>query len=259
MREIQLSPKELIYIASVLGAKEFFGVPDPFFGMARNEIISSIDIIQTNLVSRGHMDMDFNGEITVQEDVAEIVKKCAFCDTYILGAFQRDSETTQLVIYCKEQDTFVMTFLNDMLTIQCVTSSEVVNMISSILGEDVCQLPPPSEKSVSYFSSKQIETARILALSGKDSIAEKEMQANGISTAIANVFLKSFQSFTKLYAVVATDFRRDSVDTLLCLNYQGTLVTINKDRTSSGSMWIAEQVSGSEYIQCVSDLIERVG
>ncbi len=257
MREIQLSPKELIYIASILGAKEFFGVPDPFFGMARNEIVASIDMIQTNLTSKGLLEMDFSGTIRVQEDVACLIKKCAFCDSYIAGAIQGNTATKQIVFYCKETEIFALISDDDLLCIYETNISDAIHRIMEMLDSEVINIPSSSSKTSSRFSSNIIEKTRKEALAGQSSVARQEMLLAGISAPIASVFLNSFQTSVKLYVFVATSFVKKKVESLLCINSDGSLVTIEKCEDSEHGTWLAEEVSGEEYFKKLEAQIER--
>lgn len=257
VQEIQLTPKELVYVASILGAKEFFGIPDPFFGMDRGEIAACVNTIQSDLNKKGVLDMDFSGAVRVCEPVADLVKKCAFCDAYALGAFQVESGIESLVVYFKNQEVIFLTLRDSTLCVHSADIKEVISKISSILGRETLGSSVTSSKAKSSFTYQTIEKLRKLAIAGNDTAAKKKMVAEGIDEAIGKVFLGSFHADAKLYTLVVTNFVADQVDLLLCIDYHGSLVCVEKDRNSNTDEWIAEEVSGKEFVRYMEDLLER--
>ena len=199
MQEIQLTPQELIYVASLLGAKEFFGIPDPFFGMDRGEIATCVNTIQSDLNKKGILDMDFSGTIRVCEPVADLVKKCAFCDAYALGAFQEESGLESLVVYFKGQEMMLLTSMGSTLSVRSADIKEVLSHISGILGAATISPKTAPSKGKISFTYQAMERLRKLAISGDDAAAKKEMITAGFNEAISNVFLGGFHSDAKLW------------------------------------------------------------
>ncbi len=257
LREIQLTPKELIYVASILGAKEFFGIPDPFFGMERGEIATCVNAIQSDLNQKGILEMDFSGSVRVCEPVANVVKKCAFCDAYALGVFQVEGGIESMVVYFKNQEMISLTSQDSSLYIHSADIKEVRSKFSSILEEKKCGSNVTSSKTRSCFTYQTIEKLRKLAIAGDDTAAQKEINAAGIDEAIGKVFLGCFHSEAKLYTLVVTNFAVDQVELLLCIFYHGSLVCVRQERNSNSGEWIAEEVSGKEFTQYIEELLER--
>jgi len=82
--EIKLSPRELLFIASLLDATEFMGVSDAFFGMENVEIQQELVTLQTSLEKKGYAEMDFDGSFALKDEVRDIVDICANCDAFIV-------------------------------------------------------------------------------------------------------------------------------------------------------------------------------
>ena len=51
---LNLSPRELLFIAALLDATEFMGVSDAFFGMEDDEIQQEMMLLQTSLEKKGY-------------------------------------------------------------------------------------------------------------------------------------------------------------------------------------------------------------
>lgn len=252
-----LSPGELVCVASVLGVKEFFGIPDPFFGMNPGEIAAGLSKIQSDLSERGILEMDFSGNVQVCQPVADVVKKCAFCDAYALGAFQTDGGTEAFTVYFKDRVIILLTSQGDTLCVCTAEMEEVVSEISALLGEKVLGLTAATSSARSSFTDQAIEKLRELVVAGKDAEAEKEMHKAGIDEAIGKVFMDSFRSGARLYSLVVTSFAANRVDVLLCIASHASLVRIEKDGNPDANGWIASTATGKEVVQGMKELLER--
>jgi len=82
--EVNLSPRELLYIAALLDAVEFLGVSDAFFGMEDDEIQQEVMQLQSSLEEKGYAEMDFDGSFALNDEVSELVDICANCDTFVV-------------------------------------------------------------------------------------------------------------------------------------------------------------------------------
>lgn len=78
-----MSPKELLVLASKLGAITFYGLKDPFRGMGRAEIKASIPQLQRQAEKRGLAVLGFEEEFTVKPEVAELITTCTKCERYM--------------------------------------------------------------------------------------------------------------------------------------------------------------------------------
>ena len=75
-----MTPKELVVLASKLGATTFYGIPDPFRGMSRAEIKAALPQIQHQAEQRGLATMGFDLSLSVNTEAAEIISACTMCD-----------------------------------------------------------------------------------------------------------------------------------------------------------------------------------
>ena len=80
MESISMSPKELLVLASKLGAATFYGLQDPFRGMSRAEIKASIPQLQMQAEKRGLAIMGFEQDFAVEAKAAELISVCANCE-----------------------------------------------------------------------------------------------------------------------------------------------------------------------------------
>lgn len=75
-----MTPKELLVLASKLGAITFYGLQDPFRGMNRAEIKTSIPQLQQQAERRGLAVMGFEQDFTVAPEAAELITICTKCE-----------------------------------------------------------------------------------------------------------------------------------------------------------------------------------
>lgn len=123
MSEIKLSPRELLLIATELGAKEFLGVPDAFFGMEASEIKQEIVRLKASLEQKGYGESDFDGGFALNEEIMAVVETCTNCDTFIVVDAKKGDEAQQRELYYTlgdwivrlqdEGDTVTLTKLED--------------------------------------------------------------------------------------------------------------------------------------------------
>ena len=83
MERISMTPKELLVLASKLGAITFYGLQDPFRGMSRAEIKASIPRLQQQAERRGLAMMGFEQDFTVRPEAAELITICTKCERYM--------------------------------------------------------------------------------------------------------------------------------------------------------------------------------
>ena len=99
MNEIKLSPRELLLIAAELGAKEFLGIPDAFFGMEAAEIKQEIVRLKASLEQKGYGESDFDGGFVLNEEILAVVETCTNCDTFIVVDAKRGDEVQPREMY----------------------------------------------------------------------------------------------------------------------------------------------------------------
>lgn len=83
MERISMTPKELLVLASKLGAITFYGLQDPFRGMSRAEIKAAIPRLQQQAERRGLAAMGFEQDFNVAPEAAELITICIKCERYM--------------------------------------------------------------------------------------------------------------------------------------------------------------------------------
>ena len=99
MKSLRLSARELAYLTGLLGADEFYGLEDPFFGLDRSEISAAVRKAQEDLDARGLLEMNFVGGASVSQAAADVVSVCARCDSYAVCLLRTRKGDEKRVLY----------------------------------------------------------------------------------------------------------------------------------------------------------------
>jgi len=258
MNEIKMNEKELVYIASLLGAKEFFGLRDPFFGMDQSEIAAAISEMQVALDLNGLLEADFLGGVQVSQKARALIEPCAFCDAYALGEYQEQGVAKRFTVYFRGETTVLLTTEANSAVLSFCTAADICRMLAQAL-EGTC--PPSADVSNNEqcrFSYVIVEQARMMALRGDVGSARDKMLTSGLSPSIADAFLSSFIDGSTRSAFVVTNFKENKVDSILCISKLDKLICITRDRSrDDGNDWVTTEMTNEQYLRCLENLLER--
>lgn len=255
MKMLELKPKELVYVASILGAKEFFGLKDPFYGMSRNEISAEISAMQMELNANGIIEMDFTGAIHINDSVKSIVSDCAYCDAYVLGEYQKSIGTEQFTLYFKGEHTVLLCSSGEKVILKVSDIVDVLDLVSELIEYCVVGKETSVSKEKCIFSYEIVNEARHLALHESREAARERMLSSGLNHGISEVFLNSFTDNSRRSAFVATNFVTNSVDSILCITDSSHMVCIEKEQEQN---WIAFETTATEYLNELDKLLKKV-
>lgn len=255
MAKLELNPKELVYLASILGATEFFGLKDPFYGMSRNEIAAAISMAQQQLSERGIMEMDFTGSISVTEKAKSIVYDCAFCNAYVLGEYQKEKTTEQFIVYFKESNMILLRFFGEKIQLDTCSVTDVLDIVSELIEHGQSENDTIAQKEYYRFSYNLVNEAKQLVLHDKREVACEMLLSAGLSGNIAETFLNSFINDSCRSAFVVTDFARNTVEPVLCITDSIRMICMEKEPEYD---WIAFETTSKGYLDEVEKLLDKV-
>lgn len=255
MKMLELKPRELVYIASVLGAKEFFGLKDPFYGMSRSEISTAISAMQMELNASGIIEMDFIGSVHISESVKSLVSVCAYCDAYVLGEYQKSTGTEQFTLYFKGEHTVLLCLSGEKVVLKVSDIADVLDLVSELIERCEVSEETSVSKEKCKFSYEIVNEARHLALHESTEAAREKMLSSGLNCSIAEVFLNSFTNNSRRNAFVATNFVTNSVDSVLSITDSAHMVCIEKNQEQN---WIAFETTATEYLNELDKLLKKV-
>lgn len=258
MEMLELNPKELVYLASVLGATEFFGLKDPFYGMSRSEITTAISNVQMQLNERGIIEMDFTGRISVAGKVKNLVYDCAFCDAYALGEYQQEQATEQFTVYCKGNNMILLRMSEEKVQLNICDVADILRLLSSLVKKNFSENTHIQVERCN-FSYDVVYAARKIVLKKKVDEARDMLLSAGLNRVISEVFLNSFFAGSCRGAFVITDFRRNVVYSVLCVADSTHMICIERDQESEQEQeWIAFETTYEGYLDEVKKILNKV-
>lgn len=190
MDKVHLTASQILYLAALCGADDFYGVPDGFYGMDNVEIAIEVNSIKMDLTVKGYSEMDFNGEFKVNPEILSGISKCADFDIYIsldrninninsfLRFYIKGSEIYKLV---KNQNEYVIDQINGIVLKQEVSDFMSWNRENEELIKGI-DLEKTLLKKVKTMSELE-KPEKLLIEAGCDGVTAKliynGMQGNG--------------------------------------------------------------------------------
>lgn len=79
-RTIKLTPKEYVVCSIMVGADSTFGAVNPWDGCTEEEFWRDVESLLDEMAEKGVGSMDFDGEFSLNKEVENIVKTCAYAE-----------------------------------------------------------------------------------------------------------------------------------------------------------------------------------
>lgn len=239
-----MTPKELVVLASKLGAITFYGIPDPFRGMSRAEIKAALPQIQHQAEQRGLATMGFDLSFSVNTEAAEIISACTMCDGYLtVDAVIDGVREPREVLYRSDCNSILLRDEHDVITLQKVSADEV--------QDTICR----------KYLSKQRETIpqgqdfRMLpSLLGELRTMEcggtEKLQACGSTPEMAETILQGLSGKCLYLSVVNVDLQKKNCASLLLVISDIGMVRLRLENDAGTDFcyasWIGKQEAQAE-------------
>lgn len=211
MESISLSPKELLVLASKLGATTFYGLQDPFRGMSRAEIKASTPQLQREAEKRGLAIMGFEQEFTVKAKAAELISICANCERYmtvdviVCGKCQPGE-----VVYSSKGDTVLLQNHTEEVTLQKADVNVLRDAIyQQYFSHQVEKIPQDQEIRI-----PPTLLTKLRMQGGNDGGQLKEY---GCSEEMANAIMQGLTGQCTCLSMVCVDLKKRSCLSFLCI------------------------------------------
>ena len=212
MEKISITLKELAYLAAELGAKELFGIRDPYYGMTAEEIHRGKASLQTALDQKGIVEMDFSGKSTITEKAKQLVSVCAFCDAYVVSD-ARGGEAEQLfTAYCRGGHWVLLEHGAETSDLYACDAGSIAEKIGAAVP-DGAAADAGSEQFC--FSCELIAQAQGLLQGGQPQKAETVLLEGGLNRRAAEILLDGLQGKGIFCTLAGVSFKRNEVRSLL--------------------------------------------
>lgn len=258
MNEICLSPQELLVLASSVGAGNFYGIKDPFCGMARHEIEAAIPSIQLELEQKGYAELGFDSSFHIKPDVMSMVSVCAICEKYIMvDVISAGNRVPKEVLYFSNEHCVKLTQDENSVKISSVCPEAFINDLIA----DVFQCNPheAGDETSIVISKSVLDHAKERSVED----AKQVLQSAGCSPAVASAIAEGLNQLCTTVSLVAVDLRGHSLDATICIVSQDALLSMKLDDFGAQDNWCVSQQTHEELrhelLSLIGDSTRRGG
>lgn len=244
MNEIEITPRELMYIASGLGATEFFGLPDPFMGMTPEEIRSAVEEARLSLDRRGYAEMDFSGDFHIGSAAGALVRVCAFCSRCVSVDRVHAGDGGRLLLYLLDGDMVAIFQEGVSLRLRECGVAEAREYLIQKIG-DVSDTADFPAAAVTYEEMVGFRAALAAAPDGAGAANKEKSYSEVLSAILADGFGRNGD----LSLMVATDFEKNLTDVLMLLRTDAGSAELT--RTDDRSGWIIKPAAQKTVLDWV--------
>ena len=213
MNEMTISARELLFAGAQLGAKMFFGLPDPFYGMTQEEIRREIGQMQVSLERKGYAQLGFDDAFTLTPEAAALVEVCAKCQRYLLVQLTPpEAPAWQLLVYSSEAGLVEAEVQDENVTLRRIAQNAVAERI-------LAQLPPASgsgEAAAAVVKQEALTQARALAVDEPEKALEL-LAGCGCPAEMAALLVQGFRREAGRYVFCRSDFQTRTLDEMILL------------------------------------------
>lgn len=250
MDRLVLKTKELLLLSSQIGASNFYGIADPFFGMTKDEVWGEIPQLQQKLEDRGLVSFGFDGTVEIRKDVQEAISTCALCEKYItVDAIVKGSVFPRTVLYRRGDHAVELTQKPGEVSLVDTAEGDFVYSVMSKLfsdcGDDTKpDAPVPIPQSVLQNAQRDTEAA------------ERILRQNNCPEGMAAVIASGLNR-TGGYCVISSfDLSRNSVTDFVCVVGKSGAVRLEV-WTDAETTWRASWIRKSEILEMLHDIIQQ--
>ena len=235
-QELVLSINELLFLASEAGAPEFFGVGDPFFYMSVEQIRSTFENAAAYLDKKGYVEMDFEGNIRISEEVLALIRPCAFCSAYL--TIENGSSKEREIYYFAEDILVKLWKCEDGWHLKRANREEELTNLCNRYDSDVYNIMTPKMK----VSSKQLKKLKKAVINQEDE-EQKQILESLESDEMRTVLLDIVSEEAEITSVIRSDFVSETVCSLLYINTEHGAILVSESDEKWTDDWYLEQAS----------------
>lgn len=255
MEEMTLSTKECMLAAARLGARNFFGIPDPFFGMTADEVRQEAATLQLSLEKRGYAEAGFDDAFVLKPDVDALIRLCTGCNSYLLAQMLIPGEKEHcLVLYAGESGYACARVRGDTVVL---SRMEEADMAGILLPE----IRPVAEgtQETGSITVKQSTLAEVQSMAidaPEEAIAQLTAQA--YPPTVAALLVQGFRNESGCFAFFLADLQKRTLTQMIALQSVDGAVSMTLEDADEG-LWRVEYLPGGITEKTLRLLYPRKG
>lgn len=230
-----MSARELLFAGAQLGADRFFGIPDPFYGMTEEQILSEIPKLQSSLEKRGLAQMRFDDSFTLTEEAKALVAPCALCRRYLLHVRTFPDGEQQAVLMYTDGDAVVEAECREQeVTLRALGPDDAIPRVLARM----CPGCGGADQPAAHLRRADLATVQAKAID-EPAAARQELETQGCPAASAALLVEGFRHETEFHQLICADLDRRTLDHAMSIQgEQGTLWMTLEDPDEE--LWLAE-------------------
>lgn len=250
MENLTLSTKECLLAAAKAGARQFFGLTNPFFGMEREAVQQEIGALQLSLEKRGYAEVGFDDVFTLKPEVAELIGLCTDCDSYLLAQLApTGARKRQLLIYAGEKGTALARVQDDEVALSRLAEERVLQTLLEELHPTAAGSAEPCTARI-----RQGDLAEVRELAVDDpAAAVTRLTEQGCPQPVADLLVRGLRKETARYIFFRTDLRRRTLTQMMALQSEDGAVCMTLEDMEE-DLWNAAYLPGGISEEELKDL-----
>lgn len=255
MGELTLTARELLFAGAQLGAKKFFGLPDPFYGMTADEIRQEIGRMQQSLEKKGYAEMGFDDAFQLTGEVSAMVEVCAKCQRYLLVRLTPPGEAArQLLVYAGPAGLVQVDARGEELKLNWIDEEAVAE---SVLKELLPAASGSGEAASATVKQEDLAQAQVLAIDEPEKALEL-LAGLGCPAPAAKLLVQGFRHEAGCYVLCKSDFQTRTLDEMILLQDESGAVCLTLEDVNE-NQWKAEYLPGGASAETLRELCALKG
>ena len=224
MTEVTMSAKELLLAGAYVGAKTFYGLEDPFYGMTPEQIRGEIPGLRASLAKRKLAEERFDGGFALGAEVKALVAPCAKCQRYLLvRSSTPEGGETMMVFYIGEGALVEVLPEAGELKLRLLEDGQAV--VGRVMEKVASAQIPQAEGSAALL--RQQELAEIQRQAVEDAPGAKASLLDlGCSGEMAETLVSGFRHEATTHVLIRADLEKRTMDEAMAVEMEDGTVWI---------------------------------
>lgn len=240
MERISMTPKELLVLASKLGAITFYGLQDPFRGMNRAEIKASIPQLQQQAERRGLAVMGFEQDFAVAPEAAELITICTKCERYMtIDVMVDGTRQPREVMYRYEGSSVLLQERTEEVVLQKVDANALQDRIYEQCFSKYVEFSPQDQD----VRLPPMTLTKLRALDNSDGV--EQLKGYGCTEGLAESIMQGLHGQCPYISLICVDVQNSSCISLLSILSNSGIVRLwlenNAGEEFCHASWIGRQ------------------
>ena len=237
-----MSAKQLMVLASELGAEHFYGIQDPFREMRMEEIRAEYPALLSSLEQLGYLSQGFDEAVSIPETIRQLIKVCIACEQYLtVDEIHMGKSAPGLVVYKRASVCACIEKKEDFVKLRPVKLDDGAGLVLRQLKE---LYAPQSDVPLSplVYPLEQ-KTLQLCAVQGVE--VRQVLREAGLPDPIAALLAATLQQQGHYCCIHVVDLQHRSLQSL-CVAYNERLLLQLRPDTEAPSTWLLQLRSLSD-------------